>query len=179
MRKMSSTFGQVLAVSFGLALALPFVAAADEGHRAGQGFKFGSAGKASEATRTITITMKDAMTYSPKSITVRAGQTIKFILKNKGQLLHEFNIGTPEMHANHQKEMEKMMDSGMITATGMNHKAMQHGSMKHDDPNSVLVEPGKTVELVWKFKRAANIEFACNLPGHYQSGMVGKIRIAR
>ena len=179
MRKMSSKFGQALLVSLGAALAAPSGATADEGHGAGKGIVFGSAGKAAEATRTITVTLLDSMSYTPKSITVKSGQTVKFILVNKGQLLHEFNIGTPKMHASHQKEMEQMMDSGMITATGMNHKAMQHGSMKHDDPNSVLVEPGKTVELVWKFKRAANIEFACNLPGHYQSGMVGKVRFVR
>ena len=48
--------------------------------------------------------------------------------------------------------------------------------MKHDDPNSVLVEPGKTKDLVWTFTQAADLEFTCNIPGHYESGMVGNFR---
>ena len=76
----------------------------------------------------------------------------------------------------------------MLTPTGMghggmDHSAMGHGSMdmpgmKHDDPNSVLVEPGKTAELTWTFTRADNLEFACNVPGHYQAGMVGKVKVS-
>jgi uncharacterized cupredoxin-like copper-binding protein len=51
--------------------------------------------------------------------------------------------------------------------------------MKHDDPNSVLVEPGKTAELTWTFSKATNLEFACNVPGHYQAGMVGKLTVSQ
>ena len=71
----------------------------------------------------------------------------------------------------------------MMSATGMgkmDHSAMGHGEMggmKHDDPNSVLVEPGKTAELTWTFSKATGLEFACNIPGHYQAGMVGKINV--
>ena len=108
------------------------------------------------------------------------------MLVNKGQLLHEFNLGDAAMHAKHQKEMLKMQASGMLTATGMgkmDHAAMGHGDMgemggmKHDDPNSVLVEPGKTAELTWTFNKATGLEFACNIPGHYQAGMVGKLTV--
>lgn len=47
--------------------------------------------------------------------------------------------------------------------------------MKHDDPNGVLIEPGKTADLTWKFTRDAELEIACNLPGHYEAGMLGHI----
>jgi uncharacterized cupredoxin-like copper-binding protein len=79
--------------------------------------------------------------------------------------------------------MLKMQASGMLTATGMgkmDHAAMGHGDMggmKHDDPNSVLVEPGKSAELTWTFTKATGLEFACNIPGHYQAGMVGKLTV--
>ena len=52
-------------------------------------------------------------------------------------------------------------------------------SMKHDGPNSMLVEPGETKELIWKFSTAADLEFACTVPGHDQAGMVGDIRFGR
>ena len=164
-----------------LALSLP-VMASPAGHS-----DFGQPAPAASAARTVEIDMTD-MAFTPKSLDVKAGETVRFVLVNKGQLLHEFNLGDATMHAAHQKEMLQMQQSGMLTPTGMgrggmDHSSMGHGSMdmpgmKHDDPNSVLVEPGKTAELTWTFGRADNLEFACNVPGHYQAGMVGKVNIA-
>lgn len=68
------------------------------------------------------------------------------------------------------------MDHGSIPGT--EHSSHGHG-MKHDDPNSVLVEPGKTAELTWTFTKATNLEFACNIPGHHQAGMVGKLTVSQ
>ncbi|MCF3997969.1 plastocyanin/azurin family copper-binding protein, partial [Pseudomonas aeruginosa] len=118
-------------------------------------------------------------------IEVKAGETVRFVLKNEGKLLHEFNLGDAAMHAEHQKEMLEMQQSGMLTPTGMasmDHSQMGHGMdhgrmMKHDDPNSVLVEPGKSAELTWTFAKATRLEFACNIPGHYQAGMVGQLTV--
>lgn len=145
---------------------------------------FGQAAPAAKATRSIEVLMGD-MSFAPKAIDIKAGETVRFVLVNKGQLLHEFNLGDAAMHARHQQEMLKMQQSGMLAPTGM--KEMDHGSMagmdhammKHDDPNSVLVEPGKTAELIWTFTQATNLEFACNVPGHYQAGMVGKLTVSQ
>ena len=46
-------------------------------------------------------------------------------------------------------------------------------TMEHDDPNSVLLEPGAQAEIIWKFTKPMDLEFACNVPGHYDSGMAG------
>ena len=164
-----------------LALGLP-VMASPAGH-----YDFGQPAPAASATRTVEVDMTD-MAFTPKSLEVKAGEIVRFVLVNNGQLLHEFNLGNAAMHAAHQKEMLEMQQSGMLTPTGvgrgaMDHSAMGHGSMempgmKHDDPNSVLVEPGKTAELTWTFSKADNLEFACNVPGHYQAGMVGKVKVA-
>ena len=159
----------------GCLLVASFGAMADAAHT----YAFGHAAPASQATRTVEVTLQD-ISFSPKSLDVKAGETVRFVLVNKGQLLHEFNLGDAAMHAEHQKEMLQMQASGMLTATGMgkmDHAAMGHGTMKHDDPNSVLVEPGKTAELTWTFTKATGLEFACNLPGHYQAGMVGKLNV--
>lgn len=162
----------------GCLLALSFNALADAAH----GYAFGQPAPAANATRTVEVTLQD-IAFEPKSLDVKAGETVRFVLVNKGRLLHEFNLGDAAMHAAHQKEMLQMQASGMLTATGMgkmDHSAMGHGDMggmKHDDPNSVLVEPGKTAELTWTFTKATGLEFACNLPGHYQAGMVGKLTV--
>ncbi|MEL0108393.1 MAG: plastocyanin/azurin family copper-binding protein, partial [Rhodospirillaceae bacterium] len=89
------------------------------------------------------------------------------------------------MHKAHQKQMMTMMDHGMIGASKINHERMKmdHGDgkmmMKHDDPNSLLLEPGKSGEIIWKFTKPMKLEFACNVPGHYQSGMVGRIKFKK
>ncbi|MDG2967505.1 cupredoxin family protein [Pseudomonas extremaustralis] len=159
-------------------LALSVGAMADTAHT----YAFGQPASADKATRTVEVVMQD-MSFSPKSLDVKAGETVHFVLVNKGQLLHEFNLGDAAMHAEHQKQMMQMQSGGMMSATGMgkmDHSAMGHGEMggmKHDDPNSVLVEPGKTAELTWTFSKATGLEFACNIPGHYQAGMVGKINV--
>ncbi len=156
----------------------------------GEHFAFGHPADAAQATRTVEVTLGDIY-FDPKSLNVKKGETVRFVLVNKGQLLHEFNLGDAAMHAAHQQEMLKMVASGMLTPTGMKHDmagmdhGMAHGSeqgavgMKHDDPNSVLVEPGKIAELTWTFTDATGLEFACNIPGHYQAGMVGKVAISR
>jgi uncharacterized cupredoxin-like copper-binding protein len=147
------------------------------------GMSFGEAGDPHKVDRTVDVIMKDN-DYNIPAITVKPGETIRFVLKNQGEFLHEFNIGMPDNHAAHQKEMMAMMESGMMSPTGMvEMNASEHMKMgmkgmpmKHDDPNSKLVEPGKTGELIWKFKQADSLQFACNVPGHYESGMVGEIK---
>lgn len=149
--------------------------------------EIGHPAAAASATRTVNIEMTD-LAFSPKTLEVKAGETVRFVLVNKGQLLHEFNLGDAAMHAEHQKEMLKMQQSGAMTTTGMHHAGMDHGAMgqgsmpmagmTHDDPNSVLVEPGKTAELTWTFGGTRDLEFACNVPGHYQAGMVGTLKVA-
>ena len=149
--------------------------------------EIGHPAAAASATRTVNIEMTD-LAFSPKTLELKAGETVRFVLVNKGQLLHEFNLGDAAMHAEHQKEMLKMQQSGAMTTTGMDHAGMDHGAMgqgsmpmagmTHDDPNSVLVEPGKTAELTWTFSGTRDLEFACNVPGHYQAGMVGTLKVA-
>ena len=147
-------------------------------------YDFGQPAAAAKATRSVEVVMGD-MSFTPKNIEIKAGETVRFVLVNKGQLLHEFNLGDAAMHAKHQQEMLRMQQSGMLTPTGvkeMDHGSMagmDHGAMKHDDPNSVLVEPGKTAELSWTFTKATSLEFACNIPGHYQAGMVGKLTVSQ
>ena len=64
----------------------------------------GKPAAASVATRTIRVTMHDNY-YEPEEITVKAGETVRFIVKNEGTLVHEFNIGTEDMHLAHAPEM--------------------------------------------------------------------------
>jgi len=144
----------------------------------------GQPGRAAEVDRVVAVRLEDNR-FTPRSIQVKRGETVKFVLDNRGRLLHEFNIGTAAMHADHRHKMGEMMRAGMLTPTGI--QPMEHGHhgdhdmsmMKHDDPNSVLLEPGQQQTLIWTFDTNAELQFACNVPGHYESGMWGRFSLGQ
>ena len=153
-------------------------------HKGGHGhdkmMKIGVPGKADQATRTIKVLMRDNE-YEPKSITVKEGETVRFLIENAGEFVHEFAIATKEMHEAHRPEMMKMMESGFLETYKINwdmakkiQSSMGHGM--HDELNSKLLEPGKSGEIIWTFPKHAELEFACNVPGHYETGMVGNFK---
>lgn len=117
-------------------------------------------------------------------IEVKVGEMVCFVLKNEGKLLYEFNLGDVVMYVEYQKEMLEMQQFGMFILIGMvlmDYSQMGYGMvgmdygwmMKYDDFNSVLVELGKSVELIWIFVKVIWLEFVCNIFGYYQVGMVG------
>lgn len=112
------------------------------------------------ASRTIEIIAREGdgkMSYSPDRIEVTQGEQIRFIIKNEGELAHEFLLDSFEGNAKHKVEMEK------------------NPEMEHDDPNGTRLEPQKTGEILWIFDRAGSFEFACLIPGHYEAGMKGVV----
>jgi uncharacterized cupredoxin-like copper-binding protein len=110
--------------------------------------------------RTIPVGMSDAMRFTPDTLTVRKGETVRFVFRNDGRQLHEFVLGT-------RKELDA-------------HAAlmMKFPGMEHDEPFMAHVPPGQTAEIIWTFNRAGEFDFACLIAGHYQAGMVGKITVA-
>lgn len=120
----------------------------------------GQPGKASRVTRTIRVQALDTMRYAPEKLTVKAGQTVRFIATNAGRIKHEFVIGDAEEQRQHAEMMKKMPD------------------MKHDEGNALTLEPGETKELVWQFGKAWKVEIACHVPGHYEAGMRAIVTVA-
>jgi uncharacterized cupredoxin-like copper-binding protein len=121
---------------------------------------WGIAGDSNAAKRTIEIKMLDAMRFSPDVITVRQGDTVKLVMTNTGKVLHEMVIGTKQELDEHAALMAKFPN------------------MEHSEPYMAHVPPGKTGEIVWTFNRSGDFDFACLIAGHYQSGMVGKVKVA-
>jgi uncharacterized cupredoxin-like copper-binding protein len=122
---------------------------------------WGIAGDAHAARRTITVTMSDTMRFSPQRIDVREGETVRFVIRNDGKLLHEFVLGTRQQLDEHAALMAKFPN------------------MEHDEPYMAHVAPGKSGQIVWNFNRAGEFDFACLIAGHYQAGMVGKVMVAK
>jgi len=154
-------------------------AAGAHGH--GHGGNIGEPGKAADVSRTVNVTMYDNY-YEPENITIKEGETVRFVVKNAGEFMHEFNIATGAMHKAHGPEMMMMVEHGVLEPDRINWeaaKAMQAsmGHGMHDESNSLLLEPGKSGEIIWKFPDHADLEFACNVPGHYDAGMMGEIKL--
>jgi uncharacterized cupredoxin-like copper-binding protein len=130
--------------------------AADKGHE-GHAAAMGKPGDAKKVSKTIAIDMSDAMRFTPSNISVKRGDTVKFMIKNSGTVKHEMVLGSIEELKEHAALMIKFPE------------------MEHSDPNQVSVEPGKTGALVWQFTQAGTFDFACLQPGHFESGMKGKV----
>jgi uncharacterized cupredoxin-like copper-binding protein len=126
-------------------------------------FAFGAPGKAAAVDRTVRMMARD-VSFDVPSVTVKAGETVRFIVTNEGAADHDFTLGDAAIQAAHRKEMFEMTGMDMSQA-------------HHDDANAVLLKSGETKELVWRFGRAGQIEFACNVPGHYEAGMKGVVAI--
>lgn len=120
---------------------------------------WGIAGDAKSVKRDIILTMSDNMRFTPNAISVKQGETIRFVVKNQGKMLHEMVIGT-------KKELDE-------------HAALmlKFPNMEHDEPYMAHVSPGKSHNMIWTFNRAGEFDFACLIAGHYQAGMVGKISV--
>ncbi len=120
---------------------------------------WGIAGDAKAGMRTVEFKMTDNMRFTPDKLEVKQGETVKLIVKNTGAVLHEFVLGTKNELDEHAALMVKFPN------------------MEHDEPYMAHVAPGKTGEIIWTFNRAGDFDFACLIAGHYQAGMVGKVKV--
>ncbi|WP_225984898.1 cupredoxin domain-containing protein [Noviherbaspirillum aerium] len=164
---LKSTTAALMAVTFALGAGLVY-AHGNETHAkkadapiSTDEHAFGKQGDSKKTTRTITINMTDTMRFGPADITVKEGETIKFVVANKGQMMHEMVIGTMDELKAHGELMKK------------------HPGMEHDEPYMTHVSPGKKEEMVWQFTKAGEFYYACLVPGHFEAGMIGKIKVTK
>ena len=140
---------------------------------------FGRPGDPKKVSRTLSVGMYDSMHFSvyagakpptvsdaaaadkrslpPGDITVRRGETIRFVVRNDGKVMHEMVIGSMKELKEHAELMKK------------------HPDMEHDEPYMAHVAPGKTGDIVWQFTKPGEFYYACLVPGHMEAGMISKI----
>ncbi len=119
----------------------------------------GQPGDPANVSRTIDIVMDDHMRFTPSNIQVEAGETVRFFIKNVGQVPHEMVIGSIEELKAHAAEM--------LAAPGM----------EHEEPNMITLQSGKVGGLVWQFDQPGKVDFASLIPGHTEAGMVGTVEV--
>jgi len=125
----------------------------------------GMPGDPSKVDRTINITLLETddgeMLIKGEPLDIMQGETIRFMVKNVGELEHEFVLDTVESNAKHKIEMAEM--AGM--------------DMGHEDPNRITLDAGGEGEVIWTFANAGMFEAACLIPGHYESGMFREVKV--
>ena len=121
---------------------------------------FGVEGDPGKAGRTISISMDDRMHYSHSEIRVAKGETVTFVISNKGKLLHELVIGTEDELKRHAELMRK------------------NPGMEHDEPYMAHVKPGGTERITWKFTKPGTFMYGCLVAGHFEAGMKGTVVVA-
>jgi uncharacterized cupredoxin-like copper-binding protein len=120
----------------------------------------GRAGVPSQATRTIAVSMTDAMRFEPAEIRARTGETVRIVVANTGKLRHEFVLGTMDELREHAEMMRKMP------------------GMEHHDPHMATVDAGGKATIVWRFTKPGTFHYGCLEPGHLEAGMVGTIVVS-
>ncbi len=155
--------------------AVPAFAGA--GHSGGHGDQpdIGQVGTPDHVDRVIEVAMGE-MYFSPSDVQVQRGETVRFVIVNEVDFVHEFNFGTSEMHLAHEDEM-MLFESGVLEAARINHDIMNMTDMAHDDANSVLLEPGNTGEILWTFNEDTDLQLSCNIPGHREGGMLSFVEL--
>ena len=119
----------------------------------------GKPGDPAKVNRVVEISMDDSMRFTPNAINVKAGETIRFFIKNNGKLTHEMVIGSMEELKEHAEMMRSMPD------------------MKHAEANMITLAAGKRGGIVWQFDTSGAVDFACLVPGHMEAGMTGKVLV--
>jgi uncharacterized cupredoxin-like copper-binding protein len=139
----------------GVAMTTPASAHEDHGR-----FSAGEPGDPNKPARIVEVRMFEGsgkMGFEPARIEVRRGEQVRFVLRNDGEEDHEFILATVPENRRHAEVMKKNPD------------------MEHDDPNGKRVLPHGNGEIIWRFTKRGQFEFACLIPGHYDKGMFGRI----
>ena len=129
-------------------------------HGHGEIFSAGEPGNPKKPARIVEVTMGESdgkMLFVPARLEVKKGEQVKFVLRNNGELDHEFVLASTSDNLRHAEEMKA------------------HPSMVHAEPNGRQLAPNKTGEMVWRFSKAGEFEYACLIPGHREAGMTGII----
>jgi uncharacterized cupredoxin-like copper-binding protein len=119
----------------------------------------GKPGDPAKVDRTIEVTLDDAMRFTPDNISVKAGETVRFFVRNAGKIPHEMVIGSLDDLKAHADMMRKMP------------------GMEHAEPNMITLKAGQRGGIVWQFDKSGSVDFACLIPGHMEAGMVGKVMV--
>jgi uncharacterized cupredoxin-like copper-binding protein len=112
-------------------------------------------------TRRVDIEMRD-VAFAPTALDVKLGETVTFVFKNTGTMVHDAFVGDRAAQDHHEKEMRSMTDPN------------DH----HSHEGGVTVHPGETGALRYFFDKPGALEIGCHQLGHYALGMKVVINVS-
>lgn len=116
---------------------------------------FGRTGDPKQVSRTVRIDGGDTMRFAPASLTVRQGQTVRFVVRNTGKLVHELVLGTLDELQRHAEWMRRFPN------------------MEHESPYMVHLAPGQSGQIIWQFTQPGEFHFGGLVPGHFDAAGFG------
>ncbi|WP_044362744.1 copper-resistant cuproprotein CopI [Vibrio fluvialis] len=121
----------------------------------------GMSAAGSKPSKVVYVMLSDDMKITfKKEVTIEPNDVVQFVVMNTGKIDHEFSIGSAKEQLAHRDMMRTMS-----------------GQHMHDSSSTVTVQPGKAKQLMWHFQGDNHVEFACNIPGHAEAGMVKKVTL--
>ncbi len=135
------------------------------GHSHGEEAAHPAGPVAQVVSRSIAVQMDDQMRFTPVTLEVQEGETIRFVVHNAGQTAHEMVLGQAEEITAHAQAMKAAESSG------------QDSHHSHGTGVAITVGAGQTGELVVSFPSAMTLQMACLIPGHYEAGMRGTLKV--
>jgi uncharacterized cupredoxin-like copper-binding protein len=105
--------------------------------------------------RTIEITIHHSR-FEPSELDVAEGTTVRFVIRNTDPIDHEFILGNQEVQDRHE-----------------NGTHSSHGSV----PGEVSIAAGKMASTTYTFEEPGLLLLGCHLPGHWDYGMRGLVKV--
>lgn len=107
-----------------------------------------------DTVQTVVLTVRHSR-FSPEVVDVRPGTTVRFVVRNLDPIDHELIVGDDAVQKVHERGTEA-----------------HHGAR----PGEVSVPAGATAVTEFLVARA-DVPFGCHLPGHWDYGMRGRLRV--
>jgi uncharacterized cupredoxin-like copper-binding protein len=96
--------------------------------------------------------------FTPSTLPVRRGQTVRFVVHNADPIDHEFIVGDQATQDRHESGVDNHHDGSV--------------------PGEISVPAGAEVATTSRFDAPAASMYGCHLPGHWAYGMRGVIRVS-
>lgn len=120
-----------------------------------------------DVDRTVEVEMTE-FAFTPAELTFSAGETVRFVFTNTGEVEHEAVLGDVHVQQEHEQAMAEGMDD---------HGDGESAGGHHGDIPSVTVPAGETRELVHTFRGSGELMLGCHLPGHWDAGMQAELDV--
>ncbi len=129
------------------------------------------------ATQTINLQMKE-MSFTPMNISLKAGQPVQFNISNTGKAVHEFQAYvTPKTAPKDEAGWDAYMTKNTLWLGSKDVKLTVDGKVVKGPFIEVQLNSGQKGVLTFTPSKAGNFDIACHKPGHYESGMKGKLQV--